>query len=131
MDIDEPESEDEAEDDDVNVVESEDEPEDEPTPNVPTSSRGASTTNNSPRPKSGLTNGPAAVKPTLKVRLKLGLRPTRLPASAVASSAASATPEPEIVPGRRTGKRAISTWAMCIKFEPKLLTLRNFGRRSL
>jgi len=31
----------------------------------------------------------------------------RLPVSAVASSAASATPEPEIVPGRRTGKRAI------------------------
>jgi len=118
MDIDEPESEDEPEDD-VNVLESEDEPEDVPTPNVPTSSRGASTTNNSPRPKSGPTIAPPVAKPTLKVKLKLGLRPMRLPVSAVASSAASATPEPEILPGRRTGKRAISTWPCALNMNRK------------
>lgn len=110
MDIDDPESEDEADDDDVNILESEDDPEGEPTLNAAGSPHRVPTTNNYQRPKSGPAGGSAAARPTLKVKLKLGARPTRLPTSAVVSSAASATPEPEIVPGRRTGKRAISTW---------------------
>lgn len=103
MDIDEPESEDqeqpEDEDQEVDI-----ESADEPTPDV-------QETAESSRAASPYASGSSLPKqPTRKVRLKLG-NPTkaRVAASTLNSSAASATPEPDIIPGRRTGKRAIGT----------------------
>lgn len=103
VEIDEPESED-PDEEYPDMLESED---DEPAPNPPESSLEASAAS-SPLPKAGPATVP--LKPTLRVKLKLGSRPTRLPESTVASSAASVTPEPDIIPGRRSGKRAISAY---------------------
>lgn len=104
VEIDEPESED-PDEEYPDMLESED---DEPTPNAPESSLEVSAAS-TPLPKAGPSTVP--LKPTLRVKLKLGSRPTRLPESTVASSAASVTPEPDIIPGRRSGKRAISAYA--------------------
>lgn len=96
MDIDEPESEDQEQDEDQEV---EIDSADEPTPDV----QDAAESSRAPSPsESSLPKQPAR-----KVRLKLGNPKARIIASTLNSSAASATPEPDIIPGRRTGKRAI------------------------